>query len=664
VADRGSSAVARRSRRRGERSDAPDLALIDEVRSGSDGAFAVLYHRYRDDGLHAAKRYLASQHQAMAEDVVEVAFASVYDALRRGHGPQGPFRPYLLVAVRREADRQRRRREREPLVDVLALRQTGREVGAGRSDLEPLEATDHQHGGQGTEPQFDPELLLGEVFSGLNARFRHALWLSEVEGRQPEQMAPLLGLTPNAAAALCYRARRALRAGYFGAYAATLASPTCKPLIAELAAFVEADQPLHGHDAIRCHLEGCAACRDVAKGTIRASGSLAGFAIFGLLSAGYWLSAGRPAEAIATAPRRLRREWAVASLALALVAAMVVVATCSIPDGADDEVGGSRSSIGRADADPVPPADTPSPTPTSSPVPPIGTLDLPPGTDLDLPDPPVSTPLASDPAPPSLEPGVPEATPSLGSLNVLLTSDRDGAGPQAATASAGTPVRVLGPDGRTILSANAGSDGQVRADRLTSGRYRVLATTPVGMVVDGLVRPTVAGSSRREVEVGVVEVVSGEPTVLEVRFVPWRSLSIGGGTATARTAPVGGSVGWTFELASGPLATSDVVAELTFVHPVGTRVALDDDATWGTGRAAGAERPGLVPPSACLAAAHPRHTTILCELSRIGTESAPFSPVIRVTSGEGTLTPMLRLMARHSVVAPAAASGSTVRILG
>jgi RNA polymerase sigma factor (sigma-70 family) len=261
----------------GDRSAAPaadsragassDQELIKATQSGSIGAFAVLYDRYRSLALDGARRHLSTRHAVLADDVVEITFSSIYDAFRRGHGPKGPFRSYLLLSIRREARRQQASRDREAAADAHALEQAAPEATASAS--EPIGAD-----GDASGDAIDPELLLGEVYGGLNDRFRHALWLSEVEGRSPEELAPLLGISANAAAALCYRARRALRAGYFDAYSESLASPTCQPFIGGLAEFVEAGQPTEGHEAVRAHLSGCAACRDVARGSARSGAVL------------------------------------------------------------------------------------------------------------------------------------------------------------------------------------------------------------------------------------------------------------------------------------------------------------------------------------------------------------------------------------------------------
>jgi DNA-directed RNA polymerase specialized sigma24 family protein len=63
----------------------------------------------------------------------------------------------------------------------------------------------------------DPELLA--AFASLSVRWRQVIWWSEVEALGPHDIGRRLGLSPTAAAALSYRARRALRAAYLAAIA-------------------------------------------------------------------------------------------------------------------------------------------------------------------------------------------------------------------------------------------------------------------------------------------------------------------------------------------------------------------------------------------------------------------------------------------------------------
>src|ERR1700685_224283 len=90
-----------------------DVDLIAASRSGDAAAYAALYKRHVAAANSLARRLVRGP--AEADDVVAESFAKVLDLLRRGGGPEGAFRPYLLTAVRRAAY-DRHRAERRQLV--------------------------------------------------------------------------------------------------------------------------------------------------------------------------------------------------------------------------------------------------------------------------------------------------------------------------------------------------------------------------------------------------------------------------------------------------------------------------------------------------------------------------------------------------------------------
>jgi RNA polymerase sigma factor (sigma-70 family) len=126
------------------------------------------------------------------DDVVAEAFTKTLAAIRRGRGPADQPMRYLMIAVRHTAYRSGSQRIR------LA------ELAARNTDATPTSVA---------APELGDEALVG-AFAALAPRWRQALWLSEVEGLSPVELGDRLDLTPAAAAALTYRARRALRATY------------------------------------------------------------------------------------------------------------------------------------------------------------------------------------------------------------------------------------------------------------------------------------------------------------------------------------------------------------------------------------------------------------------------------------------------------------------
>ncbi|WP_053206085.1 sigma factor-like helix-turn-helix DNA-binding protein [Jiangella muralis] len=55
------------------------------------------------------------------------------------------------------------------------------------------------------------------ALASLPARWRHVLWLVDVERYSPSELGSRLSMTPNAVSSLAARARKALRAAYHAA---------------------------------------------------------------------------------------------------------------------------------------------------------------------------------------------------------------------------------------------------------------------------------------------------------------------------------------------------------------------------------------------------------------------------------------------------------------
>lgn len=150
--------------------------------------FAALYAEH----LPAARRAaLALVPADAAEDIVAEAFTRVLARQAAGGGPDGAFRPYLLAAVRNIArDWLAERRRAVPVqIDPRAVRVPG--AGELVTAAEEL-------------------AMARRAYESLSARWRAVLWQTEVEGRTPAELAPSVAMTPNAVAALAFRARLAL----------------------------------------------------------------------------------------------------------------------------------------------------------------------------------------------------------------------------------------------------------------------------------------------------------------------------------------------------------------------------------------------------------------------------------------------------------------------
>lgn len=255
-----------------------DLELLRLVRAGHDAAFAELFSRHAAAVRGFALRCAADV--AEAEDMAAEAFFRVLQAVRRGSGPDGNVRAYLITVVRRLAAEWGTRRRDVPVADEDLSRQ----LDAGR--VEAVATADLQ--------------LITRAFSSLPQRWRAVLWRVEVQGERPAVVARHFGLSPNATAALARRARQGLRAAYLQAHLAPAGSggiPGCRATVDKLGAFT-ADQ-VTGAEARRigAHLAGCPPCRalhaelaDVCAGLRRYAGALTP-PLLGAATAGHPLAA-------------------------------------------------------------------------------------------------------------------------------------------------------------------------------------------------------------------------------------------------------------------------------------------------------------------------------------------------------------------------------------
>jgi RNA polymerase sigma factor (sigma-70 family) len=236
-----------------------DGELLRLVRAGQDAAFGELFARHAGAVRGYAMRCCTDV--ADAEDMAAEAFFRVFQAVRRGSGPDDNVRGYLLTVVRRLAAEWSLRRRDVPVADD----ELGRQVDAGH--VAPVNRADLQ--------------LIARAFTTLPSRWRAVLWRVEVEGERPAVVAPHFGLSANATAALARRARQGLRAAYLQAHLAPNGGPnSCRAVVAKLGGFT-ADQVTGAEaDRISHHLAGCATCRalhaelrDVCEGLRRYAGS-------------------------------------------------------------------------------------------------------------------------------------------------------------------------------------------------------------------------------------------------------------------------------------------------------------------------------------------------------------------------------------------------------
>ncbi|PJJ71170.1 RNA polymerase sigma factor (sigma-70 family) [Diaminobutyricimonas aerilata] len=177
-----------------------DQVLVAQARGGNTRAYAELWRRHHRAGFHVARRFTSID----ADDLVSEAFARILKRIQAGGGPTGAFRPYLYTTIRNLAST----------------------WGAARREIAVDEFDDLEEAFENT---VDPAMqaldrtLVARAFRALPDRWQTVLWYTEVEGMDPHEVAPLLGISANGVAALGYRAREGLRRAWLQAHIADAA---------------------------------------------------------------------------------------------------------------------------------------------------------------------------------------------------------------------------------------------------------------------------------------------------------------------------------------------------------------------------------------------------------------------------------------------------------
>ncbi|UKA63032.1 sigma-70 family RNA polymerase sigma factor [Arthrobacter sp. FW306-04-A] len=380
--DYGSSG-SRPSGDAGTRSDPEIMAM---VRGGDASAFDVLYRRHA-----AAAKYVArtqTDNVSDADDVVSEAFASIFQALTEGKGPDQFFRSYLLTAVRRIAhDRNRKARRTQAVGDKSSLDTVA--VDADRV-LEAFESS-----------------TMVKAFTSLPERWQAVLWHVDIEGLKPAAAAPFIGLSPNAVSSLAIRAREGLRQAYLQNHISLASDDSCFEYSSQLGKYARDGLKRTSREKVKAHLETCSKCtavlvelNDVQSGMRAAVFPLvAGVVFTPAVAAGYLPpeAALAPGVGDPTAaglpPGSLIWKMAVAALVLAGVAiggvliwlgqtapivaadaaSSATVAPPSVPEVAPAPSAPSPRAVPTSDppaiAAPQPPAPVPVPAPVAAPIP-------------------------------------------------------------------------------------------------------------------------------------------------------------------------------------------------------------------------------------------------------------------------------------------------------
>ncbi len=390
---------------------ASDEQLIARTREGDMGAYDELYRRHVDDASKVAR--IVTNNSDEAQDVVAEAFTRVLTRLREGGGPDLEFAPYLKTVVRRLAIDRHRSSQRDgsqtdpSILDILP-----------HTDDAMARSTDRR--------------LVRDAFETLPERWQQVLWHTEIEGRSPASLAPALGSSANAVAALAYRAREGLRQAYLAVNLSAEVQPDCRPYAPKIASYVRGTLSAHDTREMSAHLSTCTHCRErrdellllvsdmrgilwpalllpasgVAAGAVAAGAGAAGGGVLAFLSPATW---GKQA-----------RQFAAAGGAVAAAAAIIVAALALT---GDDDPADPPAAAPSVSAEPDPPAEDP---PAEDPPAEDPPAEDPPAEDPPADDPPADQPVADppedEPEPPAeddppadqpeVEPSQPSETPT------------------------------------------------------------------------------------------------------------------------------------------------------------------------------------------------------------------------------------------------------------
>ena len=218
-----------------------DAELIATARLEDHGAYGELFRRH-GDAARAAARALVGR-RADIDDLVAEGFARVLNAIRRGGGPELAFRPYLLTCIRNVFyDRARADAHLDPAGEMPDIVDAALETRAASGD---------------------DRALIARAFATLPERWQLVLWHTEIEGRPAAEVAPLIGLAPNAVAALAYRAREGLREAYLQAHLQRTPPKACGEARMRLAGYARESLSTRDRQLVDTHLERCDRCRAI-----------------------------------------------------------------------------------------------------------------------------------------------------------------------------------------------------------------------------------------------------------------------------------------------------------------------------------------------------------------------------------------------------------------
>jgi RNA polymerase sigma factor (sigma-70 family) len=283
-----------------------DEELIIQARAGDRGAFAELWLRHARSGLRVARQFTSS---IDADDLVAEAYTRIYQRVLAGGGPDAAFRPYLYTTIRNLASR----------------------WGSSNRDVQVDDIGEFEDPATFDDPAtvaLDRTLTV-RAFRSLPERWQSVLWYTEVEGMDPQEVAPILGMSANGVAALSYRAREGLRKAWLQAHVSdATASGDCRWTITRLGDYARHSLTDREQARVAGHIATCPKCSIIAEEVDEVGSRLALVMLPLLLGAGAGgaLLASLSAPSSASAAQLLTPAVPPAFHAVASVAAPAVVA--------------------------------------------------------------------------------------------------------------------------------------------------------------------------------------------------------------------------------------------------------------------------------------------------------------------------------------------------
>jgi RNA polymerase sigma factor (sigma-70 family) len=219
-----------------------DAELVARARLGDTSAFGELWRRHYRPAVRVARQFTSID----ADDLVSEAYTRIYQRVLAGGGPTGAFRPYLYTTIRNLAS----------------------SWGAASRDIQVDMIEDFEDERIPGDPAADAldRTLTAQAFRGLPDRWQTVLWYTEVEGMDPHEVAPLMGLTANGVAALSYRAREGLRKAWLQAHITdATASGECQWTMGRLGEHARDGLSNRDKQRLEAHLATCSKCQIVSE---------------------------------------------------------------------------------------------------------------------------------------------------------------------------------------------------------------------------------------------------------------------------------------------------------------------------------------------------------------------------------------------------------------